>query len=973
VSHLPLPRFAWTDVCAILLTLFRPLRYPGLLVKKASFPAIFCLTVCSVLLAGSPVHAQEPAPGDCINQDGSIDIPRAENSTVILKVEDLSTLYGEYCRESIGYHKASNVERSDLSCTVTVSPLSGFSMQVGGKTIQFNPNPKTLATTIPSHGTTPASRNYSVNFGTTENVTGGTEHIYAELEIQAKRLVYANLVRTRQVNGVAEQLERMACAFHRTSEVNTMVVGALYFASSDNVAPELVGTHLGSVETTLDGEPIRRACTLQITSTGEFTLGTYAASRRENARITANGRLEGKYMDRFIYHDGKLMLYPVQRGDPWPGGASIKGIGLSLDSGLQPSSAIGWTSDDSQDMETVGKCDFGIPPDLPPTRGECDGEACYAEKGGVGQMSCQAAVGNPIHAANGNKFQRELDFEGAGSVNLRFERFYNSHWSAASGSVGTNWRTNFDRTLLINITQGVIRAQRADGKVIVFTKMGEVWRRGAEHGSDLRPIAAGGPIPDAAWMLTEGEETEIYNTAGKLIRTSAPGGNLQNLHYDVSGRLKKVVDRFGHELNFTYNGASRIDTMRDPAGGEFIYKYDELGNLIAVEAPGSPQRTQRKYLYENAEFPHALTGIEDEDGVLFASWKYDSKGRAYLSEHAGGANRTELVFGDDKTTTVIDALGTERTVFFETILGVSRYAGESQPAGAGCDAASKYVWFDANGNAAVTTDFKNVSTTHTYDLTRNLETSRVEAQGTALARTFRTRWHPTLDIVSSIAAPKLITTYDLDHVGKIQSVIEQATTDLTGASGFDATKVGPPRKWTYTYNPAEQLESIDGPRTDLNDVTRFTYELATGNLETSTNALGHVTRYSNYDLLGRPRRIVGPNNVATDITYNPRGWITSRSISVQGKTLTTQYRYSGYGQLKKIILPNGAFIDATYDDAHRLTSVSDNLNNSIHYTLDLLGNRKKEEMKDPGGVLTRQVSREFDALNRVQKQTGVAQ
>ena len=46
--------------------------------------------------------------------------------------------------------------------------------------------------------------------------------------------------------------------------------------------------------------------------------------------------------------------------------------------------------------------------------------------------------------------------------------------------------------------------------------------------------------------------------------------------------------------------------------------------------------------------------------------------------------------------------------------------------------------YDANGNIASKTDFNGNRTTYSYDLTRNLETSRTEASGTALARTINT-------------------------------------------------------------------------------------------------------------------------------------------------------------------------------------------------------------------------------------------
>jgi hypothetical protein len=45
----------------------------------------------------------------------------------------------------------------------------------------------------------------------------------------------------------------------------------------------------------------------------------------------------------------------------------------------------------------------------------------------------------------------------------------------------------------------------------------------------------------------------------------------------------------------------------------------------------------------------------------------------------------------------------------------------------------------------------------------------------------------------------------------------------------------------------------------------------------------------------------------------------------------------------------------------------------VTYTLDNMGNHTGEQIKDPGGVLQRAISRSFDALNRLQQVTGAAQ
>ncbi|MCR2669593.1 RHS repeat protein, partial [Salmonella enterica] len=66
--------------------------------------------------------------------------------------------------------------------------------------------------------------------------------------------------------------------------------------------------------------------------------------------------------------------------------------------------------------------------------------------------------------------------------------------------------------------------------------------------------------------------------------------------------------------------------------------------------------------------------------------------------------------------------------------------------------------------------------------------------------------------------------------------------------------------------------------------------------------------------------------------------------------------YDPTGNLASIIDPDGVSISYLYDDAHRLTQVNDGAGNSIRYTLDVAGNRTKEEVFDAGGGLKRSLS-----------------
>jgi YD repeat-containing protein len=215
-------------------------------------------------------------------------------------------------------------------------------------------------------------------------------------------------------------------------------------------------------------------------------------------------------------------------------------------------------------------------------------------------------------------------------------------------------------------------------------------------------------------------------------------------------------------------------------------------------------------------------------------------------------------------------------------------------------------------------------------------------------------------------------TFTYDAAGKLLTRTEQATTDASGVLGAAAIPTGPARTWTYTYNSVGHVLTVTGPRTDVKDSTTYAYD-GQGNLTSVTNAAGQSTTLSNYDANGRVGRITDPNGTSVDLTYHPRGWVSSRSVTAGGVSLTTSFDYDGVGQLKKVTLPDGSYVTNTYDDAHRLTDIADSLGNSIHYTLDYWGNRITEQSTDFNGMLSRQISRVYDTLNQLTKVTGGAQ
>jgi YD repeat-containing protein len=575
-----------------------------------------------------------------------------------------------------------------------------------------------------------------------------------------------------------------------------------------------------------------------------------------------------------------------------------------------------------------------------------------------------SCTGNPILIGSGNKFQIETDYVAAGASPLEFRRTYNSNAVGPGGMFGTNnWLSSYDRAVTLSLINGMYTAsvQRPDGKILTFNLTAGVFSSTGDIVDSLTPLLdSAGQITGYTFVSAKTGDIESYDKSGRLQKIKSRSGIVQTLGYEGS-KLASVTDSFGRSLSWTYGVQNRVETMTDPSGKVYRYAYDIHGNLSSITYPDN---AKRQYLYEDNNFQHGLTGLIDENNARFATWSYDAEGRAISSEHATGVEKVQLTYGFNSAE-VTDAIGSVYNHQFEVIQGAIKRKRTLQPGGSGCNAAPAELAYDGNGNVASRSDFNGNTTTSVYDLSRNLETKRIEASGTEKERTVTTEWHPTYRLPTKIYEPKRITTNTYDAGGNLLSKSVQATTDATGAYNASLTNIGTPRTWRYTYNGFGQLLTATGPRTNIVDKTTYEYD-AQGNLVKITNAAGHVTTLSNYDANGRVGRMTDPNGLITDLAYSPRGWLTSMTVGSE----TVIYEYDGIGQLLKAIAPDGSYLSYTYDDAHRLTNIVDNTGNRIDYTLDVMGNRIKEEIKDQTGILTRQITRTYDALNRLQQITG---
>jgi RHS repeat-associated protein len=567
----------------------------------------------------------------------------------------------------------------------------------------------------------------------------------------------------------------------------------------------------------------------------------------------------------------------------------------------------------------------------------------------IPQMMCaekppkgpSCGVGNPCSVTTGNKFQAETDWTSPNGL-LSVKRHYNSLYSAAESTarlpIGKAWSHGYSQrlelwkwieegkatyTILISgdfsgYNEGLLT--RADGETL---SIGFYYDDSTIAGTGSFFIQRDKGLKltrqaDGNWRLDNVKtgRKELYDIYGKLIRITERNGQYVDLTYTstvLNGfsvfQLYKVTDSFGYSLTYSYNSQGQMSGVTLPNGKLITYTYDPQGRLSTVTRPGVGTKT---YIYsENSTVapsgnPYLLTGITDERGIRYAYFEYDSEDRGIVTKYAGEAQKYTLSHSDTSTT-VVDPDGLTWTYTKAWRAGSLRITNKSRPG------LQKIYEHDQGGNVTKLTEKRagvaDRVTTYTYDLSRNLETSRTEAVGTSDARKTVTEWETVLpvpkkvteykkdptsanDEASAVFLPVRETTYTYDAKGNAltKTVKDLMSTKLVGGV---VTPTNESRTWTYTYNQFSQKLM---EKTPANETTTYTYDTINGNLLTVTNPLGQVTTYSGHNADGQPTVINYPNGHKTTITYDDMGKVVQQADTIYNPTMAAPGSTDGNGQ-----------------------------------------------------------------------------
>ena len=115
----------------------------------------------------------------------------------------------------------------------------------------------------------------------------------------------------------------------------------------------------------------------------------------------------------------------------------------------------------------------------------------------------------------------------------------------------------------------------------------------------------------------------------------------------------------------------------------------------------------------------------------------------------------------------------------------------------------------------------------------------------------------------------------------------------------------------YTYNDVGLILTVDGPRTDVNDITTYRYTEPRYYRTRITDAVGNVTTLGNHNSRGQPQQMTDANGTLTTRRYDSRGRLLSNTIAHPSGdpalASTTRITYDKVGNITQVTAAVGVF------------------------------------------------------------------
>lgn len=552
-----------------------------------------------------------------------------------------------------------------------------------------------------------------------------------------------------------------------------------------------------------------------------------------------------------------------------------------------------------------------------------------ARPAGLGTQPIDSSTSNPVSCsgvvlASGEKIVRETDASRGGLYSLNLTRIYRS--AGTNGYFfGPNWSSEFDpyrvvksTAACLNTEVGCIPANATlifpDGVSYLYTP--DPLDPGSYRVKGNVSLGVLTYVPSTRnWAGDILGRSYTFNSAGNQLAVQSGMGSEVSYTW-VGGRITKITrTATGASMAFTWTNG-KVSQVTDAAGRIWTYGFDVNGSLSSVTSPGTSPDI-RTYHYSMPGLPNLLTGIS-VNGVRQTYYWYDASKRVQAAATEGAEANDRFAYGTN-TTTITNAAGQATTFTFAPGGGSLRLTAVSNAAQASCGATNASIAYDSNGYIDYTLDFNNNKTDYAFDASGKLLTV-VSGALSAQSSTVEYVWlNGRIDTVKQRDANgaeyfRTSYTYTAPAYDASARVAGQTETDLKPGGGTRSTT------YSYTLNGNGTLASVATTRispSQGNATSTIAYDSA-GNQVASTNALGHIVSWLNFNALGQYGRMVDANGVATDFTYDTKGNLGSSTVQLPSGARTTTYLYDNNRRVTDVMSPDGSVARMRYNAAGRL-------------------------------------------------------
>ena len=533
-----------------------------------------------------------------------------------------------------------------------------------------------------------------------------------------------------------------------------------------------------------------------------------------------------------------------------------------------------------------------------------------------------------------------------------------------------------------------------------------------------------------------------YNTFGEPVETQDANGNTTTTAYDAAGRptsvtkppytppgsspagcgpartggmnsvttysynslgerTSQIVDPSGlaNKTTWTYDQLGNIATQTAPDGGQSSYTYDTEGDQLSQTGPTGAQTTATydylgnqltstqverypsaaSYTTHDAYNPNGWLAQETSPAGVVTKYGYNAAGEQ-TSVTDGAQNTTSYGYdpaGRKISTTYPD--GTQSTVTFDE---AGRQTGQADLASAGGTVLrSASAVYDNNGNMRSSTDYRQHTTTFTYDPTGVVASETQPITDTSSITTsfgYDAQGNRTQYIDGN--GHNWWTTYNSWNLPESQ--IEPATTAFPNVSQgtftatYDAagnlTTTSEPGgvQVANTYDSMGRLTGQSGTGAEAPTATRsFTYDHAGNMLTAATAAAGNTPATSEtftYNDRGLPLIASGSAGSAS-LSYNSDGQVTS----VNDAAGTTGYTYDSAGRLATLADPlTGTTATYSYNPLSQVSQISYGTGNNVRtFGYDNLHRLTSDVLKTSAGATVASIGYGYDANNNLTSKT----